>query len=153
MASSPCSAKVRDGITKVRRICNQGYSPSSGSACLPCESDKYVNTTAATACLDCKPGYFSPPGAVGCSPCDAGTFSNRNTTGCEACAQGSSSTDGSSECVKCPPGYIDDGTSLECVKCDEGFGTNGYGTAECESCSALEEKLVGTDTPTGCKHW
>jgi hypothetical protein len=65
-----------------------GNTPDS---CAPCPAGQYSNSYNATACTDCRPGYYQNlPGQSGCLPC-AGVFFSKASRAveCDSCPTGS----------------------------------------------------------------
>ena len=120
-------------------------------ACSTCSAGKYTDASNQTSCTLCKPGYItntlSGGGASACKECRAGWFSSGPTQACAPCLAGKyAGTEGSINCTVCAAGSVTDTGSkfgaTKCNTCEVGQSTS----ASTKPCSPPEKAELAVQT-------
>ena len=162
-------------------LCPQG-TYQSGDICIDCPAGSYNNlrnSSNASDCISCPPGYYSMPGAAVCKECPIGSYNEAfGSLGCLDCPAGTYgsnliNTSSSSHCLLCPNGTVNlksGATNISsCVSCPQAYQPSsnrdycmhiachpfcedcyGITSSECYSCNHLIPSLIMANKTCVC---
>ncbi|KAF0689141.1 Aste57867_19413 [Aphanomyces stellatus] len=115
------------------------FSPKPDSACDPCPTGTFSNTSGSIECTNCSKGTFTPnPGSQACAACAMGQYApDDRASSCLLCPQGTfSDHKGVAACTLCANGTFAPGNgSTACKLCGIGQYTLAPGSVKCLPCT------------------